>query len=178
MASGNALLGLRGDVPEVWERDPSDAERVYRKIVGWPGTVVVLDFPVDGIPDFSEILKRCGSLADEARRMSGPAGLDFLSSTADIEKAFTLLGFDFEEDTEAAVRIRETVIRPKIENGETVIIDFHGIRSPTQSFVHALLSEIFKIPDSLVRLSFLNCTASAREVIKAVAAYASYRQIV
>jgi len=39
MASGNALLGLRGDVPEVWERDPSDAERVYRKIVGWPGTV-------------------------------------------------------------------------------------------------------------------------------------------
>jgi hypothetical protein len=59
-----------------------------------------------------------------------------------------------------------------------VIIDFEGVRSPTQSFVHALLSEVFKIPGSLVRLSFLHCTPSAREVIKAVAAYASYRQIV
>ena len=53
------------------------------------------------------------------------------------------------------------------------------MRSPTQSFIHALLSEVFKIPGSLVRLSFVNCTPSAREALKAVAAYAaSYRQIV
>jgi hypothetical protein len=110
--------------------------------------------------------------------MSGPAGLDFLGGTADIETMFTVRVSDFEEDNESAVRIRDAELRPRIERGESVAIDFEGVRSPTQSFVHALLSEAFKIPGSLVRLSFLHCTASAREVIKAVAAYASYRQIV
>jgi len=49
---------------------------------------------------------------------------------------------------------------------------------PRRTHVHALLSEVFKIPGSLVRLSFRGCTPSAREIIRAVAAYASYRQIV
>jgi len=111
--------------------------------------------------------------------MSGPAGLDFLAAEADVEQdTFTVTAAEFDEDTEAAARIRSSEIRPRIERGQSVIVDFKGLRAPTQSFVHALLYEVLRIPGGLVGLSFRNCTASAREVIKAVAAYASYRQIV
>jgi hypothetical protein len=179
VASGNALLGVRGDLPSIWESDVPAAERVYRSIQGWPGTVVAMDFPVDGVPDFTGILRVCRELADEARRMSGPAGLDFLGPEAEVEAGtFTVPAASFDEDTETAARIRTQEIRPRLEQGQSVIIDFGGLRAPTQSFVHALLYELMALPGVLMRLSFRNCTPSAREVIKAVAAYASYRQIV
>lgn len=179
LASGDALLGVRGDLPAIWEAPTPTAERVYRRIQGWPGTVVAMDFPVDGIADFTAILKVCRELADEARRMSGPAGLDFLGPDADVEEGtYTVHAAEFDEDTEAAARIRTGEIRPRLERGESVIVDFKGIRAPTQSFVHALLYEVLQMPEGLVGLSFRSCTASTQEVIKAVAAYASYRRIV
>ena len=179
LVSHDALLGLRGDVAAIWERDPAEPDRVYRPIRPWPGTLVVMDFPVDGIPDFAAILRICSQLADDARRLSGPAGLDFLGPEAETEKAFVVAVEPFAEDNATANQIRDRELRPRIETGEPVVLDFAGVRSPTQSFVHALLSEILKIPGSLVRLSFVNCTPSAREILKAVAAYAaSYRQIV
>ena len=177
LASRTALLGIRGDLDAVWEQDDPQPDRVYRKIEPWPGTIVAIDFPVDGITDFASILAVCRDLAAEARRMSGPAGLDFVSSTQEMESAFTVRVRDFEENNQVAVRIRDAEIRPRVERGDTVVIDFSGVRSPTQSFVHALLAEVFRIPGSLVRLSFLDCSRPAREILKAVAAYASYRQI-
>ncbi|HON91864.1 MAG TPA: hypothetical protein PKZ07_09895 [Sedimentisphaerales bacterium] len=59
------------------------------------------------------------------------------------------------------------------------MLDFGEVRFVTQSFVHALLNDAFRMPGSLVRLSFLNCSTSTKEAIAAVAAYsASYRQCV
>ncbi len=178
IASGKALLGIRGDNASIWKLKVPEPDRVYRNIEGWPGTIVVLDFPTEGISDFSEILKSCGQLADEARRMSGPAGLDFVGAQADVGAMHTIRVHDFEENNQEAIRYREQEIRPRIEKGEGVLFDFESVRAPTQSFVHVLLSEVFKIPGSLARLSFANCTPSAREVLRAVAAYASYKQIV
>lgn len=178
LASGRALLGIRGDVPGTWDKSPAEPARVYRTIEPWPGTVAVVDFPSDGVVEFSGILKVCRELSDEARRLSGPAGLDFLGTRADVNVSDPIRVREFEENNTQAIAIREQRIRPRVEAGETVWIDFDGVRSPTQSFVHVLLADIFKIPGSLMRLSFLHCTPSAREVIKAVATYASYRQIV
>jgi hypothetical protein len=97
----------------------------------------------------------------------------------DIEGIRTVNVPDFLEDVEHARRVRDEEIRPLIENGQLVVLDFGGTRFVTQSFVHALLNEVFKIPGSLFRLSFLNCSKSTEEAIRAVAAYsASYRQCV
>jgi hypothetical protein len=178
LASGSALLGIRGDLDSVWNSNPQTPERVYRTIGPWPGTAVVVDFPTEGVDDFAEILKSCRTLAEEARRMSGPAGLDFLGAEADVEQTFTVRVVDFDENTVEARRIRDTEIRPRLERGESVILDFTGIRAPTSAFIHALLSDAFKVPGSLVRLSFTGCSASTREIVKTVAAYASYKQIV
>ncbi len=178
LASGKALLGIRGDLESVRESRPATPERVYRSIHPWPGTVVVVDFPTEGVHDFTEILKECRTLAEEARRMSGPAGLDFLGSKAEVEDTFTVRVLDFDENTKEAHRIRDAEIRPRIERGENVILDFEGVRVPTTGFIHALLDEVMKIPGSLVRLSFRGCASPTRELLKVVAAYASYRQIV
>ncbi len=83
---------------------------------------------------------------------------------------------DFVEDVEQAARIREATILPSMSQGQTIAIDFEGVRFATQSFVHALLYNAFKEPGSLMKLSFVHCTRSTEEAIRAVAAYAaSYR---
>lgn len=177
LASGSALLGIRGDRQAIWEtRGEAVPDRVYRRIERWPGTIVAIDFPVSGVADFEGILKVCSGLAAEARRMSGPAGLDFVGTETGLE-AFTVKVHEFEEDNSRAVLIRDGEIRPRIERGESVVLDFTGVRAPTQSFVHALLAEVFQVPGSLIRMSFQNCSGPAREILRAVAAYASYRQI-
>lgn len=74
---------------------------------------------------------------------------------------------------------REGTLIPRVQQGTPTVLDFSGIRFVTQSFVHALLHDVLRIPGSLVRLSFVGCTRSTREVLRAVAAYAaSYRCIV
>lgn len=179
LASGNALLGARGDLESVWEAHTPTPGKIYRRIEKWPGTVVVIDFPVDEFPDFSDIVGVATGLADEARRLSGPAGVDFLpdDATEDTAGYHTITVALFEEDVVQAETIRTEKLKPWVEQGQAVVVDFAGLRAPTQSFVHALLYDVFQVPGSLLRMSFRGCSKSTREVVKAVAAYASYRQI-
>lgn len=175
ITSGRALLGVRGDLNPAGQPGP---ERVYRRVEPWPGTCVVLDFYTEGIPSLSEVLTACSDLAAEARKKAGPAGLDFVSESAGLEDAFTVRIREFDGDNDVALRLRKEEILPRVEKGEPVVVDFTDVRVPAQSFVHALLAEVFQVRGSLVRLSFLNCTPSARAVLGMVAAYASYRRVV
>lgn len=169
LASKDALLGVKS-------ADDSGQNRVYKKINSWKGTLVTLDFPSTGVEDFADLLSLCRTLAADARKTSGPSGVDFLTKPPDIEGIHIIEVGGFREDVGRAAQVRDTEIRPRIERGEMVIIDFGGTRFVTQSFVHALLNDVFKIPGSLVRISFLNCTRSTEEAVRAVAAYAaSYR---
>lgn len=117
-------------------------------------------------------------MASDARKASGPAGLEFMRSEVELPEGQRILVTAFAEDVEQARRIANDEIKPLIAQGKTVLLDFKGTRFVTQSFVHALLHEVFRMDLSLVRLVFLNCTGSTEESIRAVAAYAaSYRQI-
>ncbi len=179
LASGRALLGVRGDLDSVWQSEPTTPAKVYRTIEPWLGAAVVVDFPVDGVADFAGITRLWQGLADEARRMPGPSGVDFVSEDVELPEGCLILKvLDFDEDVGEAERVRSEQIKPRVLAGEPTLLDFSGVRAPTQSFVHALLYETFVIPGSLLRLSFRGCTPTAREVVKAVAAYASYRQII
>jgi anti-anti-sigma regulatory factor len=172
IASRRALIGIK-------EEDLPGRNRVYRNINTWPGTLVALDFPDDGVPNFDAFLEICRNLAAKAREASGPSGLDFLASVPEMDGIHVVHVKDFLEDVEHAAKIRESVLMPKVAAGEPVALDFSGTRFVTQSFVHALLNSILKKPGSLARISFVNCTNSTKQAIQAVAAYAaSYRQIV
>jgi hypothetical protein len=178
-AGGSFWIASRRAVIGIKEEDLPGRNRVYRNINPWPGTLVTLDFPDDGVPNFDVFLEICRNLAAKAREASGPSGLDFLANIPELEGIHVIQVKDFLEDVERAAVIRQTLIAPKIEAGENVVLDFVGTRFVTQSFVHALLNSILKKPGSLARISFVNCTNSTKQAIQAVAAYAaSYRQIV
>ncbi|MBI3843802.1 MAG: DUF4325 domain-containing protein [Planctomycetes bacterium] len=170
LGSFDALVGIR-------DNDESARKRVYRRINPWPGTFVVMDFPANGVVDFGNLLEVCQSLAADARRASGPAALDFLAHAPELDDAETVRVVEFVENVEQAGKVRDCVLMPRINDGKTVILDFLGIRFVTQSFAHALLNDVLRIPGSLMRLVFVNCTKATEQAIRTVAAYAaSYRQ--
>ncbi|MBN1506795.1 MAG: DUF4325 domain-containing protein [Sedimentisphaerales bacterium] len=172
IASHTALLGVVG-------REDVSMNRVYREINEWHGTLVAIDLPEEGVSDFGSLLSLCRDLAAKARGASGEAGLDFLEESPELDGVTTIKVGELNEDVQAAVKLRDSTVLPAVRQGELIVLDFAGIRFVTQSFVHALLNDAFRVPGSLLRLSFLNCSKSTREAIAAVAAYsASYRQCV
>ncbi|MBN2594273.1 MAG: hypothetical protein JXA81_12265 [Sedimentisphaerales bacterium] len=172
IASNRALIG-------VTDNEASGNQRIYRQINNWQGTSVTMDLPATGVVDFGGLLEVCRSLATEAQKCSGPSGLDFLVEIPELDGLQIISVGDFNEDVEVAANVRKNKLLPAVMNGELVVLDFAGSRFATQSFIHALLNDVFRVPASLCRLSFVNCTRSTEEAIRAVAAYsASYRQCV
>jgi len=172
LASQNSLLG-------VTESDDAGQNRVYRRINQLNGTSVTMDLPASGVDDFGSLLQVCRNLAADARASSGNAGLDFLDTLPDLDDLAIVSVGTFSEDVEQAALVRSQQILPALQAGEMIVMDFNGIRFATQSFVHALLNDALRVPGSLCRLSFLNCSASTVEAVRAVAAYAaSYRQCI
>ena len=53
-------------------------------------------------------------------------------------KLFPIVG-SFGENKDSARDIRLKKIIPQLENGQEVLLDFKGINSVTQSFIHALI---------------------------------------
>lgn len=79
----------------------------------------------------------------------------------------------FAENKDIARELREKHIKIWLESGESIILDFYGIDSSTQSFVHALLSEIFQIKGEamLDLFEFKNCNKAIKSLITTVINY-------
>jgi STAS-like domain of unknown function (DUF4325) len=79
----------------------------------------------------------------------------------------------FAENKDVARRIRESLIRPEITKGIEVTLDFDQVELATQSFVHALISDLIRTPslDALEKLVFTNCDDDVRTIIDIVVDY-------
>lgn len=79
----------------------------------------------------------------------------------------------FAQDKDKARQMRLERILPALKNGKTVILDFEKVDATTQSFVHALISDVIRQhgPDVLERLLFKNCNEVVRAVIEIVVDY-------
>ncbi len=80
----------------------------------------------------------------------------------------------FAENKDQARNIRENYIRPELESTNNVIVlDFSGVDSSTQSFVHALISGFFQDlgENALERFEFHNCTKAVKSLIATVVNY-------
>ena len=80
---------------------------------------------------------------------------------------------DFAEDKDIAARIREKYIRPRVVKNKTVTIDFTGVSLTTQSFIHALISDILrtngeKVLDTII---FKGCNKGVSGLITTVVQY-------
>src|SRR5438132_894345 len=80
---------------------------------------------------------------------------------------------DFAEDKDAAAELRERQIRPALAGGKRVVFDFTGVRVATQSFVHALISDVLRNQGELAldRMEFKRCTKAVKGIIETVVQY-------
>jgi hypothetical protein len=87
-------------------------------------------------------------------------------------KLFEQVG-SFAENKDLARDIRLKKIIPALEKGEDVILDFEKIGSATQSFIHALISDLLrKYGDNVLdKISFKSCSETVRKIIIIVIDY-------
>lgn len=87
-------------------------------------------------------------------------------------KLFPLVG-SFAENKDEARHLRLAELIPAMEKNEEVALDFEGVDSATQSFVHALISDVIRKfgSDVLDRLYFKNCNKTVQSIINIVVGY-------
>ena len=79
----------------------------------------------------------------------------------------------FAENKDAAKDIRLREIIPALERNEEVVLDFEQVDAATQSFIHALISDVLRKYGSEVldRLAFKSCNDTIRQIINIVVDY-------
>lgn len=84
----------------------------------------------------------------------------------------------FAEDKDLARELRRDVISPALNAGADVILDFSGIESTTQSFIHALISELIRDRgiDVLDHMPFKGCNNTVKTIISIVIDYMQHEE--
>ena len=92
-------------------------------------------------------------------------------------KLFPIVG-SFAENKDLARDIRIKKIIPALENKQEIILDFEGIDSATQSFIHALISDLLRKygTEVLDRISFKSCSETVKKIINIVVDYMQERE--
>lgn len=79
----------------------------------------------------------------------------------------------FAENKDVARDLRLKEIIPALESEEEVILDFEGVEAATQSFIHALISDLLRKHGSEVldRIEFKSCNDTVKKIITIVVDY-------
>jgi hypothetical protein len=79
----------------------------------------------------------------------------------------------FAENKDVARQLRLQEIIPALERKEDIVLDFERVDAATQSFVHALISDILRKYgiDVLGRISFKSCNETVKQIINIVVDY-------
>ncbi len=80
---------------------------------------------------------------------------------------------EFAEDKDKAKKIRQEILWPQIKIGATVELDFANVEDVTQSFIHAMLSELIRETQGEVLdlIYFKNCNETVKRIINMVVDY-------
>ncbi|MBN2094558.1 MAG: STAS-like domain-containing protein [Candidatus Aenigmarchaeota archaeon] len=86
---------------------------------------------------------------------------------------FKKVGGSFAENKDIARDIRLGELLPALNIGEEVVINFEGIESATQSFIHALISDVIrkKGVGVLDKIYFQHCNPTVKKIINIVIEY-------
>lgn len=79
----------------------------------------------------------------------------------------------FAENKDIAREIRLKKIVPSLEKNRGIILDFKSIDAATQSFIHALISDLIRTYGSKVldRIQFKSCNKTVQGIISIVVDY-------
>lgn len=80
---------------------------------------------------------------------------------------------EFAENKDIARKLRIDLITPELIKNMEVVLDFDKVESVTQSFMHALLSELMRKfgPEVLDKIAFKNCNTTVKGIINIVTDY-------
>lgn len=80
---------------------------------------------------------------------------------------------NFAENKDVAREVRIKEIIPSLKNHSVIIIDFDKVDSATQSFIHALISDVIRKEgyEVIDRLNFKNCNDTIKKIITIVVDY-------
>ena len=84
----------------------------------------------------------------------------------------------FAENKDIAKELRVKKISPALKRGDNVTLDFDGVNSATQSFIHALISQLIRQygADVLDNIHFKNCNSTVQKIIEIVTDYMQFRE--
>ena len=87
-------------------------------------------------------------------------------------KIYDIVG-QFAEDKDIARDIRRDILWSNIRNGLEIEIDFNKVDDATQSFIHALLSQLIRETqgEALDHIYFKNCNDTVKGIINMVVDY-------
>jgi len=87
-------------------------------------------------------------------------------------KLFPAIG-SFAENKDVARDIRVNTIIPALDRGVQATIDFKNVDSTTQSFIHALISDLIRKygGEVLDKIYFKNCNETIQKIITIVVDY-------
>ena len=79
----------------------------------------------------------------------------------------------FAGNKDIAREVRLNEILPLLESEKNIILDFDKVESATQSFIHALISDVIRQRgiEVLDRIYFRNCNITIQKIIGIVAEY-------
>lgn len=79
----------------------------------------------------------------------------------------------FAENKDIAREIRMKKIIPALKKGHDIILDFEKIEGATQSFIHALISDLIRNQgnDILDKIKFKSCNEIIKKIITIVVDY-------
>lgn len=87
-------------------------------------------------------------------------------------KLFKQVG-PFAENKDIAATIRSGTLIPALEKNEKIILDFEKIEGATQSFIHALISDLMRKygNEVLDKIQFKSCNDTVKSIIAIVVDY-------
>ena len=87
-------------------------------------------------------------------------------------KLLPLVG-QFAENKDLAKKIRTEQLIPLLEKKKKITLDFSGISATTQSFIHALLSDLIRKYDAELFdfVIFKGCSENVKQIINIVVDY-------
>ncbi len=84
----------------------------------------------------------------------------------------------FAENKDKAKQLRVKKINPVLKSGQSIELDFEGITSTTQSFIHAMISQLIRHygAEILEKIHFKNCNETVQQIIEIVTDYMQFRE--
>jgi hypothetical protein len=141
IATRGATLMLEGDAHF---ENPHGTQRRLEKGLGYPGTLVAFEMPADAEQDYDGMIETIRERARE--RTPRRAVHKWLSFEEPPQGTLRFLVRHSQiEDTRQALQFAERELLPRLMERKPVALDFAGIPTCTQSYVHSLLYEALRL---------------------------------